>query len=80
MTLSMTIFTGLSPTVALTIGASGVESVPTKSVLASTNSRSPGRFLLYLMRASWMMSPIRTFDGQATSQRLQLRKYLSASS
>ena len=71
MTLSMTIFTGLSPTVALTIGASGVESVPTRSVLASTNSRSPGRFLLYLMRA---------FDGQATSQRLQLRQYLSASS
>ena len=63
-----------------TTGAMRVATPPMKSVLQSIVSRSEGRVSAYLMRAAWMMSPILTSLGQATSHRLQLRQYFSASS
>ena len=78
-TFPMTNFVGLSDRVKFTSGATIVAIVPMASVLASIMSRSFGRPWVYFMRAAWIMSPILTFEGQATSQRLQLRQYLRAS-
>ena len=79
ITLSITKRTGFSFTVVLTIGAKGVASVPTRSVLASTKLRSDVLCCgPYLIRAAWMMSPMRTFDGHDTSQRLQFMQYFRA--
>ena len=79
MTLSIMTRTGFRATAVLTIGAKGVASEPTRSVFASTKLRSDVlRLGPYLIRAAWMMSPMRTFEGHDTSQRLQLRQYLRA--
>ena len=81
MTLSIMTRTGFRATAVLTIGAKGVASEPTRSVFASTKLRSDVlRLGPYLIRAAWMMSPMRTFEGHDTSQRLQLRHNFSFSS
>ena len=72
--------TGFSEVAVLTIGANGVETLPIRSVWLKTKLRSDGRVVSYFARARWMISPIFTSDGQATSQRLQLMQYFSASS
>ena len=68
-----------------TIGANGVLIFPITSVLLKIASRNLfiNGFLdcaKWLLRARTIKSPIFTSDGQATSQRLQLVQYLSASS
>ncbi len=62
------------------MGATAVASVPIRSVSASIESRNDGLWGVYFILAACMMSPIFTSEGHATSQRLQLRQYLRASS
>ncbi len=53
---------------------------PTRSVRLMKKSRTLNFFFRCRNFASWMMSAILTFEGQAISQRLQLEQYLSESS
>ncbi|CSI56527.1 Uncharacterised protein [Vibrio cholerae] len=83
MVLCISFFTNGNEVAALTSGANGVAIEPNKSVWLSTKSRTNlglSGFLPYLPRATAIISPILTPEGQAVSQRLQLVHSLSASS